>query len=108
MERFYQDLSQAVKQVPTPQGGHAACNGRLQRINFGNVAPIVGCRQLPCRSTVISIGGDSRVVVIECLRGQSIGPVAFPLITSRTSFLALFLVSILRSHLELLRVIVAQ
>ena len=27
MERFYQDLSQAVKQVP--QGGHAACNGRL-------------------------------------------------------------------------------
>ena len=103
MERFYQDLSQAVKQVPTPQGGHAACNGRLQRINFGNLAPIVGCRQLPCRSTVISIGGDSRVVVIECLRGQ-----AFPLITSRTSFLALFLVSILRSHLELLRVIVAQ
>jgi len=71
MEKFYQDLSQAVKQVPTPQGGHAACNGRVQRINFGNVAPIVGCRQLPCRSTVISIDGDSRLVVIEY---QSINP----------------------------------
>ena len=27
IERFYLDLSQAVKQVP--EGGHAACNGRL-------------------------------------------------------------------------------
>jgi len=29
MERFYQDLSQAVKQAHA-HGGHAACNGRFQ------------------------------------------------------------------------------
>ena len=45
---------------------------RPKHVHFGNIAPIVGCRHRPCKSTVISVGGDSRVVVIECLRGQSI------------------------------------
>ena len=54
-------------------------NGRR---NIFTIAAIIGCGQLPCRSAIISISGDSRVVFIEYLRGQSIdlmiGPVAFP------------------------------